>query len=285
VRPTGEWLNQPGGLAERLRRIRKAAGLTGDALAEQLGWSRSKVPKLENGRQMPTDQDIGEWAAACGAPEAAAELLDMLAEAQSVHRQYRHQLRRGHLAIQEDLDELVRSAKIVRNFEVMFVPGLLQTPGYARSRYLQSVRVHGFPAERVEESIGARIRRQGVLYEGQREFEFVLMETALLVRSCPAPVMLEQLDRLQSAAGLPRVTLGIIPLAAELAVTPDMGFLVADDTAYIETPTSEDFLFGEEAAKYGRIADELRAEAVAGEEARDLIMGASRRLRMITAAP
>jgi transcriptional regulator with XRE-family HTH domain len=283
VRPTGEWLNQPGGLAERLLRLRKSAGLTQDALAAQLGWSRSKVPKLENGRQMPTSADVAEWAAVCSDPDAAAELLGMLAEAQSVHRQYRHQLRRGHLAIQEDLDELVRDSKVVRNFEVMFVPGLLQTPGYARYRYLQSVRVHGFPAEQVEESVGARIRRQGVLYEGEREFEFVIMETALLVRSCPVPVMLEQLDRLQSGAGLPRVTLGIIPLDAELAVTPDMGFLVADDTAYIETPTSEDFLYGEEAAKYGRIADELRAEAVTGEAARDLIMAASRRLRELPA--
>src|SRR6266704_656331 len=63
LQPTGEWLNQPGGLAERLQRMRKAAGLTGDQLAARLGWkSRSKIPKLENGRQMPTEDEIRAWA-------------------------------------------------------------------------------------------------------------------------------------------------------------------------------------------------------------------------------
>src|SRR6185437_14379074 len=64
LQPTREWLNRPGGLAERLQRMRKAAGLTGDQLAVRLGWTRAKVPKIENGRQMPTEADIKAWAEA-----------------------------------------------------------------------------------------------------------------------------------------------------------------------------------------------------------------------------
>src|SRR5215510_5177333 len=75
LQPTGEWLNQPGGLTERLVRLRRAAGLSGDQLAARLAWARSKVPKLENGRQMPTEADLTAWAEACGQPEAAPELL------------------------------------------------------------------------------------------------------------------------------------------------------------------------------------------------------------------
>ena len=45
MQPTGETLNEPGGLAERLKRLRKVAGLTGVQLAAQLGWPRSKVLK------------------------------------------------------------------------------------------------------------------------------------------------------------------------------------------------------------------------------------------------
>jgi transcriptional regulator with XRE-family HTH domain len=124
LRPTGEWLNQPGGLAERLVRLRRAAGLTGDALAAQLGWPRSKIPKLENGRQMPADADVTAWAQACGRQDLVPELLAMLAEAQAVHRQYRHQVRRGgHAAVQRDLDKLVRRATRIRNFESMLIPG------------------------------------------------------------------------------------------------------------------------------------------------------------------
>lgn len=275
MRPTGEWLNQPGGLTERLVGLRRDAGLTGDQLAAQLGWPRSKVPKLENGRQMPTEADLTAWAQATGHPDAATELLDMLAEARVVHRQYRHRLRGGHAAIQKELDDLVRSAKRVRNVEVLFVPGLLQTPAYARYRMLEAVRNFGFAESGIEAAVTARMKRQSVLYEGDREFEFIIMEIALRLRVCPPEVMTGQLDRLLVAAGLGNVTLGIIPMDAELSVVPDMGFLIAGDVAYIETPTSEDFVRGEEAGAYGRIADGLRAEAVTGDEARALITSAA----------
>lgn len=279
MRPTGEWLNQPGGLAERLQRLRRAAGLTGDALAAQLGWPRSKVPKLENGRQMPTEADITAWAQACGQPDAARELLAMLAEAQTVHRQYRHQLRRGgHEASQEDLNELVRQAKRIRNAETLLIPGLLQTPGYARYRLREAMGISGDVGD-VEAAVTARMRRQEVLYESDREFEFIIMEVALHIRCCPDDVMVGQIDRLSVAAGLSGVTLAIIPLDAQLAVTPLMGFLIADDVAYIETQTSEDFLRGDEAARYGQIADDLLAESVTGEEALRLLGAAAGRLR------
>ena len=280
MRPTGEWLNQPGGLAERLQLLRRAAGLTGDQLAAQLSWPRSKIPKLENGRQMPTEADIIAWSQACGQPDAAGELLGMLAEAQSVHRQYRHQLRRGgHAASQRDLDKLVRQAKRVRNVEIMVVPGLLQTPDYARYRLREAMRISGDDPDRLEEAVSARMRRQEVLYETGREFEFIVAEVALRVRICPDEVMLAQLDRLLGVTGLAGVTLGIIPLDALLTTTPLMGFMVLDDLTYVETPASEDLLQGEESAKYERLADELLAEAVTGEQARQLIISAASALR------
>ena len=40
--------------------MRKAAGLTGDRMAEDLCWPRSKISKIENGRQMPSAEDIRE---------------------------------------------------------------------------------------------------------------------------------------------------------------------------------------------------------------------------------
>jgi transcriptional regulator with XRE-family HTH domain len=284
MRPTEEWLNQSGGLAERLVRLRKAAGLTGDQLAAQLGWARSKVPKLENGRQMPSGSDITAWVRACGQPAAARELLAMLGEAQAVHRQFRHQVRHGrHAAVQGDLDSLVRQARHVRSIEVVFIPGLLQTPGYARYRLREAMRASGDDESQLEAAVAARMRRQDVLYEGGREFEFIIAETALLVRTCPAPVMLGQLDRLGVASGLSGVTVGIIPLDSELAVTPTMGFMLADDIAYAETPTSDDLLFGEEAAAYARIADGLAAQAVTGDAARELIIAAGHRFRSLSA--
>jgi ribosome-binding protein aMBF1 (putative translation factor) len=44
-------------LGKRLRELRQAAGLSGRQLAESLSWPPSKVSKLENSRQTPTDDD------------------------------------------------------------------------------------------------------------------------------------------------------------------------------------------------------------------------------------
>lgn len=49
-------------LGKRLRELRQAADMSGRQLAESLSWPPSKVSKLENGRQTPTDDDIRKWA-------------------------------------------------------------------------------------------------------------------------------------------------------------------------------------------------------------------------------
>ena len=279
MRPTGEWLNQPGGLSETLTRLRKSAGLTGDRLAAMLEWPRSKVPKLENGRQMPTEADLRAWAEATGHPEAVPELLDLLDEAQSVHRQWRHRLRGGHAALQAEFDAIVRAGKRIRNFEVMFVPGLLQTAEYARCRALEAVRVKGAAADGVEAAVTARMRRQDVLYDAGKTFEFVVTETAFRLLPCSRPVMLAQLDRLMTASTLANVTLGIIPFDTELNVAPEVGFLTVDDRTIVEIPSGYDETVGRESAEYDRIFDLLMAEALTGEEARRLIATAAEALR------
>ena len=62
MHPADARLTRPGGLAERLFRMRKSAGLTGDTLAAELGWGektgRTKVSKIENGKQVPSADDI-----------------------------------------------------------------------------------------------------------------------------------------------------------------------------------------------------------------------------------
>lgn len=54
-------------LGRRLRELRTIAGLSGRALAEALSWPPSKVSKLENAKQTPTDDDIRNWTRATDA--------------------------------------------------------------------------------------------------------------------------------------------------------------------------------------------------------------------------
>jgi transcriptional regulator with XRE-family HTH domain len=259
--------------------MRKAAGLTGEELAGQLSWARSKISKLENGRQMPTTADVTAWAGACGQPDSAPELLTLLAEGQAVARQYRHWGGRGHAQIQLDLDAMVRQASVIRNAEALFIPGLLQTAGYARSRMEEAVRMHAFNEAGVDTAVAARLRRQEALYDTGRTFEFIICDAALQVLLCPPEDMAGQLDRLLLVSGLPNVTLGIIPLHQRLSVAPMHGFLIVDEVTFVETHTSELILTGEESAHYARIADGLLAESVTGDEARDLIVTAATDLR------
>jgi len=278
LQPTREWLNRPGGLAERLQRMRKAAGLTGDQLATRLEWTRAKVPKIENGRQMPTEADIKAWAEVTAQPGAVPELLGMLADAQTVYRQWRLGAG-GHEALQGQYDALVRSAAVIRNFQIMLIPGLLQTPEYARYRALEAVRLHGADPDGVDAVVMARMRRQEVLYDTTKTFMFIITEAALRYLLCPRSVMLTQLDRLATVSEFGNVSLGIIPPGIELPVAPMVGYLMADDTTIVETFTSAITVAATEAPKYVQVTDELMAESVTGEEARRLIMAAADSLR------
>lgn len=279
MHPVNEQLNQPGGLAERLFRMRKAvAGLTGDKLAADLHWPRSKVSKIENGRQMPSAEDIRAWTQACGRPEEADELAALLADVQSVHRRWRRRIRQGQAAIQEDMDRRTRQAKRVRNAEVAVIPGLLQTAGYARAIATQIAAAYG--VSDIDAGVDARMRRAEILYDRDKTFEFVITEAALRLPPCPPQVMLGQLDRLMTVTNLDNVTLGIIPFGNELQMTPLNGFLMLDEAAIVETYHEEDpNLSEEDAAAHARIFDLLMAEAVTGENARHLIAAAAADLR------
>jgi transcriptional regulator with XRE-family HTH domain len=277
VQPADEELKRPGGLAEHLYRIRKAAGLATGELARRLGWPASKVSKLQNGQQMPTVADITVWAAECGQPDAVTPLLDLLAQAEAVHWQWRHRLRRGHAALQQDLDQEIRQARQVRVVEVAVIPGLLQTPEYARHILTMSARLNRASLDEVEPSVAARIHRQEALYDPARRFEFVMTESVLRRRVGSPQAMAAQLDRLITLSGLANITFGVVPDDAELSIIPGECFMIIDGKAVLETWAAEDRLGTEESAVYARVADALMADAATGENARRLISAAAER--------
>lgn len=273
MQPTAEWLTQPGGLAQRLRAMRKAAGLTGDQLAERLNWARSRIPKIENGHKMPSDQEIQAWVAACGQPrETADELLVLASQGREQHKQWRQRLRHGHAAVQNEWDALVRKASVIRNFEITVIPGLLQTPEYARYRVLEIARIHEITD--IDAAIAARIRRQDVLYEPDRTFEFIIFEAALRIGACPVDAMIGQLDRLNVVSQLANITLGVIPLGVTLSAMPLNPFVLLDDVPYVETYGRSNAASVNESGSYKRSADALMAEALTGDGARRLCLSA-----------
>jgi transcriptional regulator with XRE-family HTH domain len=281
VRNIEEWLTRPGGLAWQLRDLRRAAGMTGSQLAGSLGWTQSKISKIETGRQMPTDDDIVGWARACDADGAATQaLLATLAEAQGIHREWKQQVRLGQAAIQRNYDELARKAKTIRNAEVIYIPGLLQTAEYARCRIAEGVRLHGANDDEVDAATAQRMLRQQILYDTTKTFEFVITEAALRFLLCPRTAMLAQLDRLLALIGLRHIKLGIIPFGVELSTAPQNAFILFDDElAVVESFVGETMHHAEEAEAYAAAMNDLAAEAWYDERARDLITRAANALR------
>ena len=112
-------MTQPGGLAARLFRMREATGLSQLQLAERLGWGpRSgppKISKLENGRQMPSANDVRLWADATGNTDSIPELLAMLADIQAVHVRRRKLLQQGEAPLQEEYDQRIQAATHIQH--------------------------------------------------------------------------------------------------------------------------------------------------------------------------
>ena len=259
-------------LGNRLREARQAAGLSGRQLAESLSWPPSKVSKLENGRQTPTDDDIQAWTSATHTEDETDALLASLHTLEVQHAEWQRILRTGLKPHQRDLLELDQKTRLVRAFEATVIPGLLQTAEYARFRFAEVTRMLKLPSD-LDEAVAARVKRQEILYRPEKRFHFVLTEAALRFRLCPTEVMIGQLDRLLSLSQLPTVRLGIIGFATPYAISPWHGFWIHDDErVLVETYSAElDLRQPQEIALYANTFEELAVVASYGRSARKII--------------
>ncbi|MEV7401753.1 helix-turn-helix transcriptional regulator [Streptomyces sp. NPDC091267] len=257
-------------LGARLRELRAEA--TGRDLALRLGWTQSKVSKLETGRQTATATDIKAWAEATGEPAAADELLARLQGLESHSRSWRRQLRAGHRPVQDALSAEYERSTDLRAWEGAMVVGLLQTPDYARAIFTRYAELHKSPRD-IENAVRARMQRQDMLYEPGRTFHILMWEAALHAGVCPPSVLRAQLDRLIGVIGLDTVRLGIIPFGAAVAIPPANGFWLYDDRlAIVEDWHAELWLDDRDSLTvYRRVWDTLAHSAVYGSHANRLI--------------
>jgi transcriptional regulator with XRE-family HTH domain len=259
-------------LGKRLRELRQQASMSGRQLAESLSWPPSKVSKLENGRQIPTDDDIRCWTRASSSEDETEALLASLHTLELQHAEWQRQLKTGLKPHQQEIADLDARTRLFRAFESTFVPGLLQTAEYARYRFAQSITVFKIRND-INEAVAARVQRQEILYRPDKRFHFVLTEAALRYRLCPPEVMLGQLDRLVSFSALPNVKLGIIGFETAYVVAPAHGFWLLDnDRVMVETFSAElNLAQPQELALYNGIFESLAAIASYGRAARTII--------------
>jgi transcriptional regulator with XRE-family HTH domain len=267
----------PSALAAQLRALREDAGLTGTSLAQQVGWGQSKVSKIETGRQLPTEDDIRQWARVVGAPAAKVQaLLASLERAKVEFATWREQYRAAGSGAdkQADIRALEARATRIGEFQPAFIPGLLQTAQYARELLLAwavdaAQGAFGINEAGVDHLVAARMQRQQLLYEPGKQVQLVILEAALYSRVCSAETLAGQLDRLIAVTSLPNVEFGIIPFTAALPVFPICSFMIFDtELVTVESLTGEQQVNEpDQIALYNRFFTLLRDSAAHGQGA------------------
>lgn len=258
-------------LGERLRGLRQSAGLSGSELARRAGWHQTRVPKIEYGKTKPSVVDIQVWCKLTGAEDEIPDLLATLRNIETAYREWRRTLSGGTKQKQHEILRLMKQAHVVRVYQPMLVPGLLQTAEYAAAIMRRSIRFHGIPDD-LDEGVAKRIERQQVLYRGDRRFHLLMGEQALYNNVGGHSVMSGQLDRLLAAMGLPRVTFGIVPSGAELPMQLT-NFVMFDERRVTVEGISAELTITQprEIRLYHRTFDVLAAQSATGDEARSLI--------------
>ena len=266
-------------LGKRLRELRQQAGLSGKELAESLSWVGSKVSKIENGKQTPTDQDIRDWTCVTNAGDQADSLLAALHNLELQHAEWQRLLKAGMRSHQLSLSQQDEKTRLFRGFENTVVPGLVQTPEYARARFAQVVLVHKVPND-INEAVKQRMQRQEMLYRPDKRFHIVITESVLRYRLVSLDIMLGQLDRLMAISSMRNIKLGVIGFKTQYITDPRHGFWLLDsDLVRVETYSAElNLRQPQEVALYSRIFEQNAAVASYGAAARAIISRAMEEL-------
>lgn len=260
-------------LGTQLRRLREGAGITREAAGDAIRGSHAKISRLELGRVSCKERDVADLLTLYNVTEESVR-SDFLTLARRTStpgwwHQYGDVLPgwfETHIGLEE-------AASVIRTYEVQFVPGLLQTPDYARA-----VAQLGHPrasAEEIERRVRLRVQRQELLTVPDAPRVWAVIDEASLRRPLGGPEVMEgQLRHLLTMAELPNVTLQIAPfslggLAAAGGPITILRFLEPDlpDIVYLEQLTSALYLDKrDDVDHYLAVMDRLSAQSESPRE-------------------
>ncbi|MET8165305.1 Scr1 family TA system antitoxin-like transcriptional regulator [Streptomyces sp. NPDC005329] len=257
-------------LGARLRGLRAEAGLTGAVLAQRAGVGQPTVSKVENGRMVPSLDVLRRLALALELDEPITrEVVDLLAAIEAAPDT--DETSGSDALAGTTLDNAVRSARLVRSFQCVVLPAMIQSAEYARHVFDSAP---SMTPETVGRAVAARVERQSLLYEPGREAVFVLTEAVLRTWPGNPSLMFAQLDRLLAVESLSTVRLGVIPWRRAVPVMPRNGFTLCDRRAVVvETFRGERLLDDSaEIAAHEETFALFEEAAIFGSDARELLL-------------
>jgi transcriptional regulator with XRE-family HTH domain len=201
-----------------LRRIREGQGKTIEQVSQDLsrkyghGFSAAKIGRLETGRRGAIPRDVRDL---CEYYEVDPEERDRLV---TMARDIRQD--RSLQWVSDSYAEFIALesiAKAVRDYEPMFVPGLMQTPDYYQvvvDAHTETDLAPEFTYEWLQSSMEIRRKRQSRLTgDNPLHYHAVLDENVIRRRVGSRKVMAEQLEHLINLSYLENIEIRVIPVS------------------------------------------------------------------------
>ncbi|MCX4863892.1 helix-turn-helix domain-containing protein [Streptomyces sp. NBC_00825] len=186
--------------AEELRILRTGSGTSLRQLGERLGWDWSLFGKMEKGETLGSPEVVQALDTHYGTPGLLLALWELAAGDKS---QFRERYRR-YMTLEAE-------AVSLWHFAVSVLPGLLQTPGYAR----EVLAAGGSRGKELEQQVEARMGRKDLLAgEDAPPFRTILSEAVLRTPLRDTGEWLAQLEYVADVAERPNVTLHVLPQSA-----------------------------------------------------------------------
>lgn len=201
-------------LAAELRALRSGAGLTHDQLAARIGESRAQISRLENGHVVDQNDVMKILEALDIEGDRWTAIMTIAREAgeRGWWESNRHMGER-----QARCANLEAGAAAIREYQMTFVPGLLQTPGYAQARAVAEGET-GPVDFKPDKSSEGRLGRQRMLRRpAGPSYEVIIDEAAIRRRAAPAEVVKAQFYSLTATVnGTENIRLRILPVEAAI---------------------------------------------------------------------
>jgi transcriptional regulator with XRE-family HTH domain len=271
-------------LAAELRKLRDQSGLSATDAARKLGWQASRLSRIETRQSGITTPDLRKMLVAYDVEdeEYRAYLAEM---ARRVNERGWWQKYAGMIVSEyADLISLEMEARTIRAYEQELVPGLLQTPDYARAVFR-----NGWPTEtfeQIDRRVEVRIERQEALTRADSpppRFNVILSEGVLRRPVGGYEVMRKQIEHLIQPRDRASVTVQVLPFDA--GVHPSMvgpftmiAFPDPDDLGVVNVENATGALFLEEPGEirvYEEIWGSLQAGALSPDESKTFLKSTS----------
>jgi transcriptional regulator with XRE-family HTH domain len=253
-------------LRDELRQARQDAGLTQEAVAEQMDWSMSKIIRIETGSVGISTNDLTALLRLYKVNDSR-RVKELIARGKVARQQTWWSKYRAVLPpVYFQYIEYETSASIIRSYETVVVPGLLQTEEYANS----VVRHYGtnFTDKKIKTLVEVRMRRQELLLNGPNPpLLFFILDEAVIRRLIGDENLRKaQLEKLITLADRPEVTIEIVPFSVGLHRGMYDPFNIlefpgpAEDIMYFENVRDSIFSYDatREVAKYRELFEDLR---------------------------